>query len=262
MNNAMAILAHALRMLAHEPRTTLKVILPALLIVIGSAVAAVAFVPDALIALQTVDPALSLPPASTLLLLFALGVTGLVGYALMAILWHRHVLLNSDTRDANLRPDSGLVMGYLWRAIVLGFVQLLIAIPIALAIAVLGGAGAVVTGGANTMLFVIIGVVAGVIFIWIALRLSVVLPAAALGNLMPIRESWQITTPAANVLWGVAVLLAVINTLFNYIGTAIMPVDPAMALVFQTVFFIIEGMVFISVLTTLYGHLVENRPLR
>ena len=129
-------------------------------------------------------------------------------------------------------------------------------------IAILGGIGSAFSGGVNMILFVIIGVISGVIFIWVGLRLSVVLPAAALGNLMRIGESWQVTTPAANALWGVAVLLAVLNTVLSYIGTFFVPADLAMALVFQTAIYIIEGLIFVSVLTTLYGHLVEGRALR
>lgn len=262
MNDAMAILAHALRMLVHEPGTTFRVIMPALLVVIGSAIAAAVFGSDALVALQATPEEFTLPSGSSILLLFALGLAGLVGYALMAILWHRHVLLNGDNRHTDLRPDTGIVLGYLWRAIVLGFVQFLVAIPIGMAIAILGGAGAAISGGMNAGLFIIIGVLAGVLFIWVALRLSVVLPAAALGQIMRIGESWQVTAPAANALWGVAVLLAVLNTILTYLGAAIAPGDPAMSLVFQTIIYIIEGLVFVSVLTTLYGHLVEHRPLQ
>ncbi|MGC1494249.1 MAG: hypothetical protein WA790_00460 [Sulfitobacter sp.] len=262
MNDAMAILAHALRMLVHEPGTTFRVITPALLLVLGSAIAAVVFASDAIVALQAASETMVLPPASSILLLFGLGLAGLFGYALMAILWHRHVLLNGDARDSDLRPNSGVILGYIWRAIILGFVQFLVAIPIGMAIAILGGIGAAFSGGVNVILFTIVGVAAGVVFIWVALRLSVVLPAASLGNIMRIGESWQVTAPAANALWGVAVLLAVINTILTFISTAIMPGDLGFSLVFQTVIYIIEGLVFVSVLTTLYGHLVEGRPLR
>ena len=262
MNDAMAILAHALRMLVHEPGTTFRVITPALLLVLGSAIGAMVFASDAIVALQVVTETMEMPPASSILLLFGLGLIGLIGYALMAILWHRHVLLNGDARDTDLRPDTSVILGYIWRAIILGFVQFLVAIPIGMAIAILGGIGAAFSGGANMILFTIVGVAAGVIFIWIGLRLSVVLPAAALGNLMRVGESWQVTAPVANALWGVAVLLAVINTILTFVSTAILPGDPALSLVFQTIIYIVEGLVFVSVLTTLYGHLVENRPLR
>lgn len=259
MNNAMALLAHALRMLTHEPGTTFRVIAPALLIVIGSAVAAVVLAPDALLSLQTDPENFVLPPPSSIFLLLFLGLAGLVGYALMAILWHRHVLLNGTEDQTGLRPGFSVILPYLWRATVLALVQFLAAIPIGMAIAIVGSIGAALSFGVT--LFLIMGILAGVLFVWIALRLSVVLPAAALGNTMRISKSWEVTAPIANTLWGLAVLLAALNLIISLATAAIMPDGFAMAMIMHTVIYILEGLVFISVLTTLYGHLVEGRSL-
>lgn len=259
MNNALAILAHALRMLVHEPATTLRVITPALLIVLASVIAAAVFAPDALAAFQATPDTFVAPAASSMFLLLFLSIVGLVGYALMAILWHRHVLLNAAEADSALRPGTDVILGYLWRAIILALVQFLVAIPVGIAIAVLGGVGAALSGGVG--LFFVVGILAGVFFVWVALRLSVVLPAAALGKSMRIGESWAVTAPIANTLWGVALLLALLNVAISLITVAILPDGFAIAMIVQTMIYIIEGLVFISVLTTLYGHLVEGRSL-
>jgi hypothetical protein len=110
-------------------------------------------------------------------------------------------------------------------------------------------------------LFFAVGILAGILFVWVALRLSVVLPAAALGNGMRIGESWAATAPVSNALWGVAVLLALLNVVISLITVAVLPDGLAIAMIVQTVIYIVEGLVFISVLTTLYGHLVEGRSL-
>jgi len=47
----------------------------------------------------------------------------------------------------------------------------------------------------------------------------------------------------------------------SLISNAILPDGIGMSVIMQTLIFIIEGLVFISVLTTLYGHLVEGRSL-
>lgn len=259
MKNAMAILAHALRMLTHEPGTTFRVIAPALFTVLINTVAAIIMAPEALIALQSTPDTFVLPPRSSIFLLTFLGLVGLIGYALMAILWHRHVLLNETEGQTGLRPGLSVILSYLWRAILLALVQFLVAIPIGVAIAIVGGVGAAISDG--VALFFVVGILAGVLFVWIALRLSVVLPAAALGNTMRISESWQATAPIANTLWGLAVLLAVLNVIISLATAAITPDGYAVAMVVQTVVYIVEGLVFISVLTTLYGHLVEGRSL-
>lgn len=259
MIQALAILAHALRMLTHEPATTLRVIMPSLLIILLTVVAALVLVPDVLMALQAPEELFAAPPASGLFLILILSIAGLIGYALMAILWHRHVLLNGTGIDSDLRSGTAVIAGYLWRAIILALVQFLVAIPIGVAIAIFGGIGASLTGGVGA--FFVIGVLASLLFIWIALRLSVVLPAAALGNTMRISESWAATEPASSTLWGVAALLALLNMVIAAISTAILPDGFGIAIIMQTVIYIIEGLVFVSVLTTLYGHLVEGRSL-
>lgn len=263
MTKALAIFAHALRMLTHEPTTTFRVIAPALLVVLASVIAAVILVPDTLAGLQAPPEAapneVNLPDGSSALTLLLLTIAAVVGYALMAILWHRHVLLNGTGVDSTLAAGTSVIGGYLWRAFIVGAVQFLIAIPIAIVVAILGGVGAALTGGV-ALLFVL-GVLAGVIFVWLALRLSVVLPAAALGNSMRVGESWEATAQISRALWGLAALLALINASVSLISAAIVPDGLALSMAVQTVIFILEGLVFISVLTTLYGHLVEGRPL-
>lgn len=257
MNTALALLAHALRMLIFEVGTTLRVLSPAILLVLGCSLAIGLLAPDAL---EVFDAApgdtLALTPSGALVFT-VFGVVGLIGYALMAILWHRHVLLNGA--DGGLRPGASLIFSYFWRAVVVGCVQLLAAIPVTLVIGILGAAFMQTSGGGAVTSLLTLG--GSVIFIWIALRLSVVLPAAALGHRMAVRESWTVTQPLSGPLWGLAVLLTGVNMLISLLTLGIVPTQDALALVLGTVIFILEGLVFISVLTTLYGHLVEGRSL-
>jgi hypothetical protein len=263
MTRAMAIFTHALRMLVFDAGTTLRVLLPALALVLGSAIIGAMLAPEALALFYDPSAPDSLPepsmlpdPASVSALL-VLGLVGLLGYALLAILWHRHVLLNGPERDG-IRPGTGVVLGYIWRAILVGLVQFLVAIPIGLVLALMGGAAG--AGGLSPTL-VLAGVLAGILFLWVALRLGVVLPAAALGITMPLAEGWRVTAPLANTLWGVAALLAVLNALISLGAGLLLPAAPGVRLVVESAIYLAEGLVFISVLTTLYGHLVEGRPL-
>lgn len=254
MNKATALFAHAMNMLFDAPATTLRVVLPAVLWVIGAAALAGVLAGEALTLMQT--PAETPPPGCQLLVLLACGLVGVLGYALMAVLWHRHVLLDRAEAGAERHPGAALFARYIGRAIVLGIWQLLAALPIGLAMLLMGG----IAGNSQTGLM-LIGLVAGVAFLWVALRLSLVLPAAAMGQTMPVRESWQVTAPLSGTLWALAVLLAVVNTLLGVISGLLMPADMGLRLLLDTVLYIIEGLVFVSVLTTLYGHLVEGRAL-
>lgn len=254
MNRATALFAHALNMLFHSPATTLRVILPAILWVIGAAALAGVLAGDALALMQAPSEETP-PPMGQVLVLMACGLVGVLGYALMAILWHRHVLLH-DSGAERVHPGTALFWRYIWRAVVLGFAQFLAALPIGLGMLLLSG----LTGSSPAALM-LIGLVAGVAFLWIALRLSLVLPAAAMGQAMALRDSWQVTAPLAGTLWALAVLLAVVNTLLGVISGLLMPDDMGLRLLLDTLLYIIEGLVFVSVLTTLYGHLVEGRAL-
>jgi hypothetical protein len=78
---------------------------------------------------------------------------------------------------------------------------------------------------------------------------------------MSVRESWRATEPLAGTLWALAVLLAVVNTLLGVIASMLPPADPGLRLMLDSAIYLIEGLVFVSMLTTLYGHLVEGREL-
>tara|TARA_R110002049_G_scaffold23781_7_gene84905 strand:- start:125263 stop:126036 length:774 start_codon:yes stop_codon:yes gene_type:complete len=256
MTSALALLTHALRMLVADIGSTIRVILPALICVMGAALAAVVLAGDTLALIQAAPDDMPVPDGGQVLIVMLCGLIGLAGYVLLAILWHRHVLLNGPDRDAGLRPDASLFWGYVWRTIVLGFAQFLIAIPIVIAVGVLGA----VSGGSMAGL-VLLGLVAGIVFLWVALRLSLVLPAAALGHTMRLRESWEATAPAAQALWGLAVLLALVNGVLTLLSGALLAEAASARLILDSALYIIEGLVFISVLTTLYGHLVQGRTL-
>ncbi|MFC6586772.1 hypothetical protein ACFQDZ_05685 [Sulfitobacter pacificus] len=45
------------------------------------------------------------------------------------------------------------------------------------------------------------------------------------------------------------------------ISDTLLPVTGGLAILAHTIIYVVEGLVFISVLTTLYGHLVEGRSL-
>lgn len=258
MNTALAILAHALRMLVFEPATTLRVLMPALIMVGGCSLAIAVFAPGTIELLQSgsQEPPTVVPDVG---LFVAFGALGLMGYALMAILWHRHVLLNGAERPQELRPDRRIFLGYIWRAIVVGCFQFAAAVPITLVMGILGAV--LVRGGPASLTATLIGLLGSIVFIWIALRLSVALPAAALGLTLAVRDSWNITKPLASELWGVAVLLTGLNMGIYAITALLLPDTGTIVVVAQTLVFVIEGLIFVSVLTTLYGHLIEGRSL-
>ncbi|MFT6674553.1 MAG: hypothetical protein ACJAVM_000736 [Sulfitobacter sp.] len=262
MTTALTLIAHAIRMLVFETGTTLRVVMPALIMVLGSTLAMALVTPEVLLALNAPPEAIHLPPASDITLMMVFALVALLGYVLLSVLWHRHVLISDDQRDGHEAPTAGILLRYIGKAIVVALLQMLATIPILLATAAIGAVlGITAQGGATAFSGMIVGLLAGLAFIWLALRISIVLPAAALGNNMRVTESWQQTARIATPLWGVAVLLAAINLGISSLTGIISPNNLVLAMLVGTTIYLIEGLIFISVLTTLYGHLVEGRPL-
>lgn len=261
MQRAQAILTHAIRMLTYDSGTTFRVILPALLMVLGSTVAALVLLPDTVeaIVLGTPDAVLALTTSGVLGLLLV-GLIGIVGYTLMAVLWHRHVLLSGADREAALRPGAGIVLRYMGRAVIVALWQFLAGIPIVLVMglvaATLGAAGNPTGAGA-----LLVGFLGGIAFVWIALRISLCLPAAAVGERMSVAHSWKVTAPVNTAVLGAAALLSLLNFVLSLVVGLLLPGDGLVPALLQTCVFLVEGIIFVSVLTTLYGHLVEGRPL-
>ena len=255
MNSAVAILLHALRQLLQSPVTTLRVILPALLVIAGTGLLVWIAAPGLLAFgfAQAGSPAW--PSGSTGLMWLALLLMGVFGYALMAILWHRHGLTDGKAS----RPGIKLVLAYLWRVLLLSLIQILISIVIVIPLLISLATGDGESPGPSLPAMLLTTFLAGLLLIWLSLRLSLVLPAAALGDRMGFAESWATTAPIVRPLWGVAALLAALNTLLSGLIGLIGAETPLVTLLIETPIYIAQGLLIFSVLTTLYGLLVQDR---
>lgn len=258
---ALALLAHALRMLILEPATTFRVVLPGLALVLGASWMALTLVPETLAFLQQAPDEKITPAPQDLFLMLAFTLAALFGYALMAILWHRHVLLNGPARDNGLRPPNGVIASYVWKAIIVSLIQVGAAIPIGVILSVMSIMIGLDTGGPPWMSTSLISVVGSVLFLWIALRISMVLPGAAMDRPLGVTDSWAATAPLSGALVGIALLLSLLNVLSAAVVTALLPEAGTAKALIQTFVLVLEGLIFVSVLTTLYGHLIEKRPL-
>jgi len=169
----------------------------------------------------------------------------------VAIAWHRFVLLG-------ISPGQGLVRnapiwGYFWRSIVIGLIA---ALPVAIVQSVVLS----VVGAAAGMLSVIIVLVFSVVAITLAVRLSLVLPALAIGKSMTLGESWGRTAPVwGDILIAMLCVIAIqsVSLVLRQIG---FPAGVPLQIIGALLDWVIT-LLSLSVLTTLYGHLVEGRAL-
>jgi hypothetical protein len=172
--------------------------------------------------------------------------------AWIAVSWHRFILL--EEYPGLLPALAGRpVLPYVGKTFLLGLVMILVMIPAIIVIALLSG-----LFGPTSGLFSILGVGLALYFSYMWLRLGLVLPATAVARPMGITDSWRSTAPYANAILGTGALLILLNTGVSLVSS-ILPA--ALTLVLDVIVSWVTVMVGTSVLTTLYGVIVERRTL-
>ena len=189
------------------------------------------------------------------------AVGSLIAGAWLAVVWHRFVLL--EEYPAGYVPDfnAGLVLAYVWRMILIAIAMLFVGLAGGVAVGVFAALAAplAVVGGAALV----------VLLLWVSIRLSVVLPSAAIGTKMGFGEAWSKTEETQWSLLGATVLVAIFSMLvfvpalllsLVFVGVDGTSVSP-MQIVINVVFGWIATMLTVSLATTLYGVAVEGRQL-
>ncbi len=174
--------------------------------------------------------------------------------------WHRYILLNELPR---LVPAFRLdrILGYFGKSLLIG----LILLPLALILGFLGGgiASALVHGGGSVIpALIVMGVIVYIPLAVVGMRLGTMLPGAALEPGVPVFSGWEATRGATVTILGVVVLSVALALVLEVVGIQVFD-DPLSvpALVYELIKQWIVAMVGASILTTLYGHFIEKRPL-
>jgi len=192
-------------------------------------------------------------------------------FAFIAASWHRFVLLEETPKFLG-SPAIGRTLPYIGNSILLGLWLLLFLLPIMLVVgfifaAVAGDSFNIRTAALNTALTydwkdILYEIITGAITGTIAFMYSLILPASAINQSMTFRASRLAAMKLGVELFLLALLVATFNTLANYVvfiifGGATGILSSLISLAIQWLVL----MVGISILTTLYGHLVEGRDL-
>ena len=189
-------------------------------------------------------------------LLLGATVSAAFGLLWAAVAWHRFVLLEEVPGIVPaLRGDR--IGSYLWAWVrLIGPILL-----VGLVVAVIGAAiGAVAAALGSPALALLLFFGLNVLAVYGTLRFSLVLPAAAVGRSMGVFESWARTKEARDAILIAAALLAVLNGVIGAAGGALgLAGWPGTVLSLGVSWF---GFVLgLSILTAIYGHVVEGRPL-
>lgn len=179
----------------------------------------------------------------------------------VAVSWHRFILKEEYT---GLLPEvSGRpIWPYAWKAILLALIVMVVAIPLFFILGTLSLPFVGANGGGGfpiiaTLTFMIVFVLISVV----SMRLGIALVGTALGEPMPFRDAWAATAPVNGTIVGVAVILGIFNAVISLLLIPLTYAIPLIATVVSLGFNWLTMMVGISILTTLYGHVIQERPL-
>ncbi len=137
----------------------------------------------------------------------------IVGVTSVAIGWHRYILLNEKPSKFHLFGSNFPLFAYFLTGLKIAFVILLAWIPVAfIALPLITS---VISVGNSLSLSLAVGYIfgftLGIAGIWISLRLSLALPAIAVGVDMGLRDSFNITRQISFELLATAVFLVLIQ---------------------------------------------------
>lgn len=190
-----------------------------------------------------------------------------LGYAWFAIAWHRFVL-RDEPGQGFVPPWHGRALFvYAGQAIGLTLITLFAVLPVLMAFMPVSvwllptlWPGVFTTPPGRFLAGQVAQFPGLAVMAWLGLRLGLVLPAAALGTGATLRGSWR----ATRGIGGALVWLALAGALLMFSGNivnAALGTGSAVAMAFGAVTSWATLLLSASVLTTLYGHVIEQRPL-
>lgn len=168
--------------------------------------------------------------------------------------WHSFVLKEEYPQGWVPPLPTKRIFGYLLQSIVVSLCLLPVSIVLVMFIVPI-----VNTVDATTLLVVLTLIYLPVYMI--AYRLFITLPATAIGEQLSISEAWTATKGSSGTLLVLSIVMSLASVLINQIETVLNNAMQGSAFLITAPLYAIWGLVGVSVLTTLYGHYVQGRPL-
>ena len=186
------------------------------------------------------------------LLLVLIILVGIATALWIAVAWHRYILLGESPSGLLPPIHQDRMLAYLGRGFVL---FLLFMVTGAILLGLVASMAAVIPAVA-----LIIGFAVGLAMVVIFYRLSVILPAAALGQSMSLTQALEHTRGATVTIVIIALSLFMTELAIQTVTLLLsfIPVVGVLASIAATMFTTMLG---ISILTTLYGYYIEKREL-
>ncbi|MCC6001820.1 MAG: hypothetical protein JJU19_13305 [Pararhodobacter sp.] len=198
---------------------------------------------------------------------FPMGIALLMVFQLFSafwitIAWHRFIL-RSEIPAGSLPPLNGRVLlRYVGVGLLLALMLVLVAIPLGVAAAFIVGPATLASpdGGGFAAVIILMALV-WLPVTYLGYRLSPVLPAAALGERLPLKEVWYQTGTSGSSFVVLSLATMLLYLALEYPVSLLATPAPVLAFLWAFLLQWATVLVGASVLTTIYGHYMEDRPL-
>ncbi|WP_299786720.1 hypothetical protein [uncultured Marivita sp.] len=189
----------------------------------------------------------------TILPTILLGVLAVIASLWIAVAWHRFALTGETASGWIPQFHGSEIMGYLGRSILIGILVVLGVAVVSIPVGIIS-IGLPALAGIMSLLLIGLGA-------YLFFRLGVMLPAAALGDKLTLGAAWDATRGQSATILTLSLIVvgaSVVVQLPSWLND-----DPnsVINVVYSLVVNWFATIIGISVLTTLYGHFVENRPI-
>jgi hypothetical protein len=180
----------------------------------------------------------------------------IIAFTWIAVAWHRYMLLGELGSSMLPAWRGNLIWSYFAKSLLIGLLMVIAMIIPMMILTLLTVAGLL----SPSAFALIVPIVLAMLATYISLGVSLVLPGVALQKPMGFGKAWTVTKPLAGQIALLALFIMAVSTLLHLVtnGLATLPVL-AMILSFFVGWAVL--MLSVTVLTTLYGHLVEGRSL-
>lgn len=201
--------------------------------------------------------------ALVIVYMFAVILFLIWGSIVVAIAWHRFIL--NEEKPTGLIPyrSDFRVGGYFLYTLGIALLVLVLTIPLGIV------AGLVIApfSGASIPVFLtvgaIVGIIIGIIITVVYLRMALVLPAVALDSRLGLGDAWSASRGASGAIAVLAVALVLLSFVVNYVLELMIGagMSTIVVTVLSSAFQWFNLILNISILSTLYGHLVQKRDV-
>lgn len=242
------IFEHAVRMVLRNLSVALRISAAPAAVLLGMAVlfgsaASVIFDPMA-------DPDDLTGAAAPAVVLF--GLVTVVSWLWIVVNWHRFVLLEERPASWIAPMRVGRMAAYFGTLLLMYLGLTLLMVVVMMPLALLSG------GAVGLAILVAMGLM---IFLFIALgRVSILLPAAAVGRPLGVAAAWDATRGSTGTLVLLFLIFVAANMVFA-IPILLLSLIPVIGILAQVALQWVIMLLGASLLTTLYGHYVEKREL-